>query len=158
MTTPHLHAYDLALAWGGNGGPGTVDYATYPRSWRVAMPGKPDLSGSADPTFRGDARLHNPEEMLVVAVSSCHMLSYLALCARARVRVVEYTDEAHGVMETRADGGGSFKEITLRPRVVVARALDVERARELHGEASRQCYIAGSCNFPIHHVPTIEVA
>src|SRR5207247_1062352 len=79
----------------------------------------PDLLGSADPHFRGDASLANPEELLLAALSSCHMLSYLALCARAGLRVVAYDDAADGALELSPDGG-RIREVTLRPRVTIA--------------------------------------
>src|SRR5262245_12091301 len=98
------HRYRAHLTWEDDGA-GTADYRSYKRQYRVRIDGKPDLVGSADPTFRGDPALHNPEELLVVALSSCHMLSYLALCARAHVRVIAYTDDADGLMRTTRDGG-----------------------------------------------------
>lgn len=144
-----MHAYDATLTWEGNEGTGTAEYTRYGRRFRVAMPGKPDLVGSADAAFRGDPSLHNPEDLLLAAVASCHMLSYLALCARGGVRVVAYTDAARGDLEVDHRGGGRFRAITLRPRVTIASDADVERATALHALAHERCFIAGSCNFPI---------
>ena len=72
--------------------------------------------GSSDPTFRGDAAKHNPEDLLVVALVGCHMLSYLALCARAGIEVAAYEDEASGAMAIK-DGRMRFTEVMLAPRV-----------------------------------------
>jgi len=152
------HHYQAALIWEGNQGTGTADYRSYGRQYRVRIAGKPDLLGSADPTFRGDAGLHNPEDLLVAALSACHMLSYLALCARAGLRVLEYSDSAEGTMVLRPDGGGSFQEVILRPKVTVATGTDLDRARSLHARAGEQCFIAGSCNFPVRHVPDVQVS
>jgi organic hydroperoxide reductase OsmC/OhrA len=157
-TSKPPHRYQLTLDWEGNRGTGTSDYASYGRQYRVAIAGKPDLVGSADPLFRGDAALHNPEDLLVAALSSCHMLSYLALCARGRIVVLAYVDSAEGTLEFNADGGGSFREVVLRPRVTVAAGTDLDRATALHEKAGEQCFIAASCNFPVRHEPVVQVA
>jgi organic hydroperoxide reductase OsmC/OhrA len=151
------HRYALTLAWEGNRGTGTSNYASYGRQYRVSIAGKPDLVGSADPLFRGDPALHNPEDLLLVALSSCHMLSYLALCARSRITVLRYSDGAEGTLELRPDGGGSFLDVMLRPRVTVAPGTDLGRATALHEEAGEQCFIAASCNFPVRHQPVVEI-
>lgn len=153
-----LHHYALALSWLGNRGDGTARYDGYDRRFRIDIDGKPTLIGSADPHFRGDAALHNPEEWLLAALSGCHMLAYLALCARARVIVVGYGDAAIGTMATDAGGGGRFSEVVLRPRVTVARAQDRERARALHDRAHALCFIANSCAFPVRHESSVAVA
>ena len=114
------------------------------------------MRGSADPHFRGDGSLYNPEELLVVALSTCHLLSYLALCARAGVHVVAYEDDAQGTMTH--DGQGRFTDVLLRPRVTVATGTNLDRAQQLHDVAHAECYIANSVNFPVRHEPTISVA
>ena len=75
------HTYTCTMIWTGNTGQGTSAYKAYARDHVYSAPGKPDLPGSADPAFRGDAGRYNPEELLVAALSSCHMLWYLPLCA-----------------------------------------------------------------------------
>lgn len=149
------HAYSIRLIWEGSGGEGTSSYAGYDRTYRAEIEGKPDLVGSADPAFRGDAAKHNPEDLLVVAISACHMLSYLALCAREGIRVIGYQDDARGKMVLEG-GGGRFEEVTLRPRVRLAAGQDARRALELHERAHQICFIANSCRMPIRHEPTVE--
>ena len=151
------HGYAVDLVWEGNTGRGTAEYTAYSRRFRARVAGKPALVGSADATFRGDPALPNPEDLLVVSLSSCHMLSYLALAARARLRVLAYRDAATGRMRT-AGGGGRFEEVVLRPHVTIARDGNVELARSLHEPAHEACFIASSCNFPIRVEPTIVVA
>ena len=152
---PHAHHYSTALRWTGNRGDGTARYEEYGREFTVAVHGKSTLQGSADPAFRGDASLLNPEDLLLVAISSCHLLSYLALCARHRISVLAYDDDATAVMELSADGGGRFTSATLHPRVVVQDAAHVDKAIALHERAHALCFIANSCNFPITHVATV---
>jgi organic hydroperoxide reductase OsmC/OhrA len=153
----NTHHYAAALTWTGNHGQGTAQYDDYGRDFSVRVAGKPELLGSADPGFRGDASRHNPEDLLLVAVSSCHMLSYLALCARHRISVLAYTDDATATMALAPDGSGRFTAATLHPRVVVEDAAQVERAKALHERAHALCFIANSCNFPIAHEAIVIV-
>ena len=78
------HTYRATVEWTGNLGSGTSSYTAYSRDYTVKIAGKPDLFGSSDPAFRGDEHRHNPEDMLLAAVSACHKLWYLHLCVRRR--------------------------------------------------------------------------
>src|SRR6478752_5411032 len=118
------HEYSANIVWtGARVGP-TTSYQAYSREYEFRSGNKPVLRGSADPHYRGDPALYNPEDMLVVALSACHLLSYLADCARGGVHVVAYEDDASGVMEMK-DGKLRFTEVTLHPRVTVAKGTDV---------------------------------
>lgn len=156
-TAPHAHEYAARLEWTGSRGVGTADYRSYGREYRIAIDGKPDLAGSADPAFRGAPGLHNPEDLYLAALSSCHMLAYLALCARQGVRVVEYADHATGTLVLNPQGGGSFESVTLRPRVVVADAADAARALALHDAAHAGCFIASSSKDIVRHEAVVRV-
>ena len=90
---------------------------------------------------------------MVAAISSCHMLWYLHLCADRGVNVSAYSDEASGVMEERPDGSGAFVRVLLKPNVKIAEGGDLDLARSLHTEAHRFCFIANSVNFPIEIEP-----
>ncbi len=147
---PRTHDYAVHLTWtGGADGP-AHDYASYSRTYALAIAGKPTLEASADPLFRGDPALHNPEDLLVGALAGCHMLTYLAHCVRAKITVTAYEDAASGTMVLES-GGGRFTEVTLRPRVTVAADADVEKALALHEAAHHDCFIAASMNFPVRH-------
>jgi organic hydroperoxide reductase OsmC/OhrA len=149
--------YACTLAWTGNTGRGTADYGAYSRNHVFSAPGKPDLPGSSDPAFRGDKSRYNPEELLVAAVASCHMLWYLHLCADAGVVVQAYRDEPTGTMVEDPERGGYFTGITLHPKVTIAKGSAVGKARQLHGPAHAKCYIANSVNFPVSCEPEIVV-
>ena len=126
---------------------------------RHRLPGKPVIQGSADPAYRGDASRHNPEDMLVGALSACHMLWYLHLCSAAGVVVTAYEDAAEGVMQTHPpEGAGEFTRVTLRPRVKITAESDAEKAAHLHVTANANCFVARSVSFPVDHQPTIEKA
>ncbi|HEY9461730.1 MAG TPA: OsmC family protein [Vicinamibacterales bacterium] len=151
------HRYSVHVTWTGNLGQGTSSYRAYSRNHEIAAAGKPVLPGSSDPTFRGDPDRYNPEEFLVSSLSTCHMLWYLHLCAEAKIVVVEYVDEASGVMTERSDGGGRFTEVTLKPHVVIASGGDLARAEALHERAHHLCFIANSVNFPVRCEPRIRI-
>jgi organic hydroperoxide reductase OsmC/OhrA len=151
------HTYRLRVDWTGNDGDGTRSYRGYRRDHVISVDGKPDLAGSSDPAFRGDPHRHNPEDLLVAAASTCHMLSYLHRCVVGGVNVVAYTDAVCGTMEERPDGSGAITRVELRPTVRIASGGDVAKARALHAEAHHLCFIANSVNFPIEITPTIEV-
>lgn len=151
------HHYALDIAWLGNRGTGTSGYRDYGRDVLLRAAGKPDLAGSADPTFRGDATRWNPEELLLAALAQCHLLSYLHSAVNHGIVVTSYDDSPVGTM-AQVGQGGRFTEVVLRPRVTVADASMVEAAREIHAEASANCFIAASVNFPVRHEPVTDVA
>jgi len=149
------HSYAVQIRWTGNDGEGTKTYRSYRRDQIVQSEGKPEIPASSDPSFRGDPSRYNPEEFLVAALSSCHMLAYLHLCAVNNVVVVAYTDSASGVMEERPGGSGAFVSALLRPRVTIADGSDPEKARALHHDAHEKCFIANSVNFAVEVEPEI---
>src|SRR5262249_53555053 len=87
---------------------------------RSARRAKRAIAGSSDPVFRGDAARWNPAELLIAALSACHQLWYLHLCADAGIVVVAYSDDAFGVEIERSDGAGQFESVTLRPHAKLA--------------------------------------
>jgi organic hydroperoxide reductase OsmC/OhrA len=156
------HSYEVSVEWQGNRGTGTNDYKSYGREHAVTAAGKPDIAGSADRAFRGNTERWNPEELLLAALSQCHMLSYLHVAASHGVVVTAYSDSATGVMEQTADGGGHFVSATLRPVVTIEPGVDpvaqLELAKNLHHEASEKCFIAASVNFPVLHEPIVRLS
>ncbi len=148
------HSYAVKVVWTGNRGAGTSGYKAYGRDHQIIVGGKPVIEASADPAFLGDARRHNPEDLLVAALATCHMLWFLHLATEAGIVVVGYRDDAIGEMTAGANGG-HFTSVVLRP-VVTINAGDADEAERLHGEAGRRCYIANSVNFPVRHEPTIR--
>ncbi|MBN9169183.1 OsmC family protein [Microbacterium sp.] len=152
------HRYRLGARWTGDRGTGTSGYRDYDRAVTLSVDGKPDLLASADKPFRGDPSRWNPEDLLLAALSECHLLSYLHACVQAGVVVVGYEDDASGVMVEDGKGGGSFAEVVLRPRVVVAEAGMTDAATAAHHQAHEWCFIARSVNFPVTVEPVVSVA
>jgi organic hydroperoxide reductase OsmC/OhrA len=153
----HEHHYQLKAEWTGNTGKGTQNVRSYDRSHTVKIQGKPELLLTTDNPQVGDKSKLNPEDLLLTAVSSCHMLSYLYVCAMEGIVITAYTDDATGLMVEKESGGGSFKIIQLHPMVHVADESMIEKAIQLHHKAHEICYIANSVNFEVRCTPTCKV-
>lgn len=152
------HQYKTNLVWTGNKGSGTMDYRSYDRDFVVSIANKAPIAGSSDSIFLGDKTKYNPEDLLLSSISSCHMLWYLHLCAKHGVVVLEYKDDAVGVLVENADGSGKFSEVTLYPEVIIADQAHIAIANSLHAEANKMCFIANSLNFPVKHQPSCKAA
>jgi organic hydroperoxide reductase OsmC/OhrA len=149
------HVYGPVVEWTGNVSSGTADYRAYERAHVIRSSGKADILGSSDPAFRGDAARWNPEELFVAAVSACHQLWYLHLCADAGVVVLAYRDEPVGTMVEEADGSGRFAGIVLHPTVRIAPDSDAAKAIALHRDAHAKCFIANSVSCPVLVEPSV---
>ena len=147
------HSYVSRVVWTGNRGTGTSGYRDYDRTWNVAIPGKPVIECSNDPLLGGDPTRMNPEDMLLSALSACHMLWFLHFASDAGITVLAYEDEPEGAGEVGAGGAGRFLSATLRPEITVAEGTDIELAAGLHHRIHDVCFIARSVNFPVHCEP-----
>ncbi|MRG61481.1 OsmC family peroxiredoxin [Agromyces sp. CFH 90414] len=153
--TPGEHVFRVQLEWTGEPRPPRAAG----RAHVVRADGKMHaIEGSAARAFHGDAARWNPEELLLAALADCHLLSYLYVTARDGIVVTGYEDAATATLREDGRGGGAIVEVVLRPHVLVADASMLERAADLHAEASELCFIASSVAFPVRHEPTIEVA
>ncbi len=152
------HRYAVTVRWTGNTGTGTSAYRAYTRNHEIEGEGKPAIPGSSDPHFRGDRTRWNPEELLVAALSACHQLSYLHLCADAGVVVTAYEDAAQGVMVESTEGGGQFTSVVLHPKVTLRAGSNPELAISLHKKAHALCFIARSVRFAVENRPEVVVA
>jgi organic hydroperoxide reductase OsmC/OhrA len=136
--------------WTGNLGTGTSAYTAYSRNYELSAAGKAaPIAGSSDPLFRGDPARYNPEDLLVGALSSCHMLWVLHLCADAGIVIAEYVDEAEGEMVEHQDGSGEFTRVRLRPHMKITDPARADEARHIHERAHSVCALARSMNFPV---------
>jgi len=153
-----VHRYRTQVTWQGSTG---VGYDHYDRTHRAAtIPATVDLELASDPTFRGDPTKLNPEELLVLAATSCQLLSFLAIAARARVDVVAYRDDAEAEMP-EGEKPVRITRITLRPQITVRVARDrseeQERARieRLVALGHQECYVANSLRTDVIVEPTV---
>lgn len=134
------HTYRTTLTWSGSTG---VGYDAYPRAHEVAPGGLRPVPMSSDPHFRGDPARANPEQLLVMAASSCQLLSFLAVAARARLDVIDYRDDAEGVMP-ESNPPMRITRIELRPVVTLAAGSNLGRLERLTRIAHQECFIANS--------------
>jgi organic hydroperoxide reductase OsmC/OhrA len=152
------HEYSSAVIWTGNRGVGTSSYRAYDRTWDVAVPGKAVIHCSNDPLLGGDPTKMNPEDLLISALSACHMLWYLHYASEAKVVVTAYEDFPIGFGEVSKGGAGRFTAAVLRPRITVLDGTDIEVATALHRRIHEVCFIARSVNFPVTYEPTFVFA
>ena len=154
MGSGAVHRYEARCRWEGSTGAG---YESYDRTHTAAIgPAIDELPMSADPAFRGDPAGVNPEQLLVLAASSCQLLSFLAVAARARIDVVGYSDHAEAVMPEN-DVPARITSITLRPEIRVRGSVAEDRLRHLCEVAHRECFIANSVTSDIRVEPTFVV-
>jgi organic hydroperoxide reductase OsmC/OhrA len=146
--------YTARCRWSGStiGG-----YEAYDRTHSaLAPPSTHQLDLSSDVAFRGDPNLLNPEQLVVLAAASCQLLSFLAVAARARINVLDYEDEAIGVMP---EGVAPMRitSISLRPTIRVAAGPSADRVRHLVEVAHRECYVANSLRTDIDVIPEVTI-
>ena len=122
------------------------DHKTFDRShtWRLA--GGQIVQGSAAPDYSGNPEMSNPEEALLAALSSCHMLTFLTIAALRKLTVDRYEDEPLAELGKNEKGKMMVSRLTLRPLVVFSGATipDADSVRELHRKAKENCFIGNS--------------
>lgn len=139
-----MHEYRATTVWKRTSSDFTYD--TYNRAHDVTFGGGETVPWSAAPEFKGDANRVNPEEAYVASLSTCHMLTFLAIAARKRFVVDGYVDEAVGHMEKSAQGKYWVSRVTLRPKVTFSgdRQPSAQEISELHHAAHDNCFVANS--------------
>ncbi|WP_224823353.1 OsmC family protein [Cognatishimia sp. MH4019] len=152
-----MSTFTTQIAWTGNRGTGTSAYRAYDRTWSVRTTGKPEIHCSNDPALGGDPSLHNPEDMLLNALSACHMLWFLHLASDAGLIVTAYTDSPEGIGESEPSGAGRFLSAALRPRITLEKGTEAQ-ADAIHARIHEVCFIARSVNFPVTISATYTIA
>ncbi len=152
------HLFKAELNWASNKNLEETISKVYSKSHQIKIEGKPVLDVSAAKAFKGDPSLYNPEDLLLSSLVSCHMMSYLYVCSQNGIEVLEYSDNAEATLEVSPDGSGRFVEVKLFPKVKISNSDQIELALYLHFKANQLCFIANSCNFPVLHEGSCEVA
>ncbi len=159
------HVFETRLRWPADSAQAMPPEAAFSRNNVLSADGKADVAGSAPAVFGGDASRYNPEELLVMSLSECHMLTYLAIAAKKRMVVLSYEDRATGTLGLGArgvksgpPGKTSMQEVVLRPRVTVGKGTDLADAMAMHEKAHANCFVANSVNFPVKHEAEIVEA
>lgn len=127
-----------------------------PKTHISKVAGKSDLQISAAREFKGEASKHNPEDLLLSALSSCHMMSYFYVCQQHDIEIIDYKDQATGTLELRDDSSGGFSQVQLNPVVTLKDPDQKEIAISLHKKAHELCFIANSVSFEVLINPQIS--
>ena len=151
------HLFQAEVSWTSSQAQEDSTKRIYSKSHQIKIEGKPILNVSAAKAFKGDPELYNPEDLLLSSLVSCHMMSYLYVCAQNNIEVLEYSDNAEAILETFTGASGRFVEVRLNPKVKISNLHKIELAVDLHKKANQLCFIANSCNFPILHKATCEI-
>ena len=145
--------YETRARWTGSTG---VGWDHYDRAHIGTAPGATQEVRLTTGESKGDPSILNPEQLLLMAASSCQMLWFLHLAAKARIDVVEYDDSAVALMPTDQEPV-RITEITLRPRIVVTGDASEERIGKLVQMAHEHCFVANTLNSEMTLQPTVEV-
>ena len=148
------HRYETRLQWSGSTGLGWDHYDR--EHGAIAPPAEQEVRLTTGES-QGDPAVLNPEQLVVMAASSCQMLFFLHLASKARIDVVEYVDEASAVMPLD-DEPVRLTEITLRPRIVIAGDASEERVQKLVHTAHEHCYVANSLKSEVTLEPQVDYA
>ncbi|KAA5823628.1 osmotically inducible protein OsmC [Algibacter amylolyticus] len=152
------HTFKAEVNWQIGDNETTANPRGFSRNHEVTIANKnTPLEVSAAKPFRGDDTRYNPEDLLLSALASCHMMSYLYVCSQNNIEVVSFTDTAEAILDVEPSGSGHFSKVTLKPVVTIKDDSQVELAKALHDKANSLCFIANSCNFPIKHYVEILV-
>lgn len=127
----------------------------FSRDNRLRVAGHPEMPGALPAALGGHNRGYNPEELMILSLSECHLLTYLRLAQKNRIAIRRYEDRATGRLGKNAAGMTQLMEVVLHPRVTVARGTDAAAAKALHERAHHHCFMANSVNFPVRHEPEI---
>ena len=104
------------------------------------------MQASAAPAYLGNPKLVDPEEAFVASLSSCHMLTFLAIAAKKKFVLDEYVDNAVGHMEKNAEGKMAITKVTLKPKITFSgdKKPTAEELDKMHHAAHDNCFIANS--------------
>lgn len=149
-----MSEHHATIRWQNSGA--TLDYDHFSRDHQwVVKQGRLTVPASSAPAYQGNPDVMDPEDALVAALASCHMLTFLAIAARRRLVVLDYTDAARGWLEQNAEGQLAVTRVELRPAVRFApgTALSAEDHGKLHDKAHRGCFIANSVKAAVTILP-----
>jgi organic hydroperoxide reductase OsmC/OhrA len=151
------HTFHTTLRWPADPAQEKPPVATFSRNSILGSPGHPVFDGGSPPVFGGVADRYNPEELMTLSLSNCHMLTFLALAAKKQVAVLAYEDNATGKLGKGVSGKTQMEQVMLRPKVTVARGTDLAMVNAMHEKAHAYCFMANSVNFPVENSPaTVE--
>lgn len=133
----------------------TFDYEAYDRTHTIRYEGGIEVKSSSAPQYTGNPAYVNPEEAFTASLSSCHMLTFLAIASKSGYVVDAYEDHPVGIMGKNTAGKTAMTQVRLNPKVIFSgdRIPDEEKFRQLHHKAHANCIIANSVVTPIEVNP-----
>jgi organic hydroperoxide reductase OsmC/OhrA len=139
-----MSEHKITLTW--KRGDLPFDYQKYSRDHTWKFDGGHEMAASAAPAYLGNPKNVNPEEAYVASLSSCHMLTFLAIACKQKFVLDEYTDEAIGHMEKNAEGKMAITRVTLKPKIKFSgeKQPATEELDKMHHAAHEDCFIANS--------------
>ena len=152
------HVFEITLTYPASTAQATPPDANFSRDNIMKSAGKHDVAASSPAAFGGNDARYNPEELMLMSLSECHMLTYLAIAAKKQITIVGYEDRATGQLgigEFGVAGKTSMQKVTLHPRVTVGKGTNLDDAQAIHVKAHANCFMANSVNFPITTEPEI---
>jgi organic hydroperoxide reductase OsmC/OhrA len=152
------HTFEASLRWPADPAQPLPPDPAFSRNNVMAATGKHDVAGSAPGVFGGDTSRYNPEELMLMSLSECHMLTYLAIAGKKRLSILGYTDRATGTLAMGPGGKLQMTACVLRPVVTVPKGTNLEEALAMHDKAHANCFMANSVNFPVTHEPVFVEA
>ena len=119
---------------------------TYTRDHTAILENGQIIANSAAPAFLGNASMANPETLLLAALASCHMLTFLAIASKRGFQVSHYQDKAVGTLGKNNEGRMAITHCTLNPKIefIGENSPSPEELQKLHESSHRNCFIANS--------------
>jgi organic hydroperoxide reductase OsmC/OhrA len=152
------HVFEVTLRYPASATQPMPPNANFSRDNIMQSGTKHEIAASSPAAFGGDDARYNPEELMLMSLSECHMLTYLAIAAKKQITIIGYEDRATGQLgigEFGVTGKTSMQRVTLHPRVTVAKGTNLDDAQAIHVKAHANCFMANSVNFPITAEPEI---
>ncbi len=153
------HTFEITLTYPADATQAMLPAANFSRNSRLRAGDKHEVDAASPATFGGDDSRYNPEELLLMSLAQCHMLTFLAIAAKKQLTILAYEDRATGALgiggAVGVPGKMSMQSVTLHPRVKVAKGTNLADANNIHVKAHANCFIANSVNFPVVTEPEI---
>jgi organic hydroperoxide reductase OsmC/OhrA len=139
-----MSEHKVTLTWSRGDAP--FEYQKYPRNHSWKFDGGHEMTATAAPAYLGDPKNVDPEEAFVASLSSCHMLTFLAIACKQKFVLDEYSDDAVGHMEKNAEGRLAITRVTLKPKIKWSgdKQPTAEELDKMHHAAHDNCFIANS--------------
>lgn len=132
------------------------DDGDYSRDHEWTFPGGEVIPASAAVEYGGASTRVGPDEAVVAALSSCHMLTFIAIAEKSNLKVRSYIDRPEGALEENEEGRQAINRVVLRPKVIFETDVDYDELTRMHGAAHRNCFVANSLRTEVDIEPVVD--